>query len=213
MSGSISVVVADHHPIVLEGVVRVLRMHGDLNVVAACSEGLSAAQAIHEFRPDMAVLDLVMPGMSGLDILSTIATRAYETKVIFFTASMLDKQLVTAIAHGACGLLMKDVAVENIVKCVRDVAAGQKWIPANIVGAALEREEGRHDLIQQLTVRERQIILWISEGLSNKGIGRQLNLSEGTVKTHLNHIYSKLKVPNRTALNALAIAFQTDLRS
>jgi DNA-binding NarL/FixJ family response regulator len=213
MSRSISVVVADDHPIFLEGVVSLLRMHRDLNVVAACSEGLSAAQAIHEFRPDVAVLDVAMPGMSGLDILSAMVSRGYETKVIFLTALVSDKQLLTAIAHGARGLMLKDVAADDLVKCVRDVAVGQKWIPANIVEAALGREEGRRDLIDKLTVRERQIMSLISEGVSNKGIGRRLHMSEGTVKVHLHHIFSKLEVPNRTALTALAIAYETELRS
>ena len=213
MSRPISVVVADDHPVVLEGVVGVLRMHRDLNIVAVCSEGLGATKAIHEFRPDVAVLDVAMPGMNGIDILSTIAAHGYETKVIFLTAGVSDKQLLTAIAQGARGLVLKDVAADNIVKCVRDVAAGQKWIPTNIVEAALEREESRHDLVEKLTLRERQITSLIAEGLSNKEIGRQLNLTEGTVKIHLHNIYSKLEVANRTALTALAIAYQRELRS
>jgi two-component system nitrate/nitrite response regulator NarL len=206
-------VVADDHPIVLEGVVGVLRMHRDLNIVAVCSEGLGAARAIREFRPDVAVLDVSMPGMSGIDILSTIVEHRYETKVIFLTAGMSDKQLLTAIAQSACSLILKDVAADNIVKCVKAVAAGKKWIPTSIVEAALEREEGRRDLIDKLTVRERQITLLISEGAPNKVIGRQLNLTEGTVKIHLHNIYSKLEVPNRTALTALAIAYESELRS
>jgi two-component system, NarL family, nitrate/nitrite response regulator NarL len=213
MTKSISVLLADDHPLVLEGVVGVLRMHSDLNIVAMCSEGLGAAQAIREFRPDVAVLDVVMPGMSGIDILSTIAAHRDETKVILLTAGVPDKQLLTAIAQGASGLILKDVAADDIVKCVRDVAAGQKWIPTSIVEAALEREEGRRDLIEKLTVRERQIVLLISEGISNKAIARQLNLTEGTVKIHLHNIYSKLEVPNRTALTALAIAYESELRS
>jgi len=211
MSRCISLVVADDHPIVLEGVVGVLRMHRDLNIVAVCSEGLGAARAIREFRPDVAVLDVSMPGMSGIDILSTIVEHCYETKVIFLTAGMSDKQLLTAIAQRACGLILKDEAADNIVKCVREVAAGRKWIPTNIVEAALEREEGRRDLIDKLTVRERQITSLISEGVSNKAIGRQLNLTEGTVKIHLHNIYSKLEIQNRTALTALAIAYQSEL--
>jgi two-component system nitrate/nitrite response regulator NarL len=206
-------VVADDHPIVLEGVVGVLRMHRDLNIVAVCSEGFGAAQAIREFRPDVAVLDISMPGMSGIDILSTIATHRYETKVILLTAGVSDKQLLTAIAQGARGLILKDVAADNITKCVKEVAAGKKWIPTNIVEAALEREEGRRDLIEKLTVRERQITLLISEGVSNKAIGRKLNLTEGTVKIHLHNIYGKLEVPNRTALTAVAIAYQSELGS
>ena len=213
MSRCISLVVADDHPIVLEGVVGVLRMHRDLNIVAVCSEGLGAARAIREFRPDVAVLDVSMPGMSGIDILSTIVEHRFETKVIFLTAGMSDKQLLTAIAQRACGLILKDAAADNIVKCVREVAADRKWIPTNIVEAALEREEGRRDLIDKLTIRERQVTSLIFEGVSNKAIGRQLNLTEGTVKIHLHNIYSKLEVANRTALTALAIAYQSELRS
>jgi DNA-binding NarL/FixJ family response regulator len=118
---------------------------------------------------------------------------------------------LTAIAQKACGLILKDVAADNIVKCVRDVAAGKKWITTDIVEAALEREEGRCDLIEKLTVRERQITLLISEGIPNKVIGRRLNLTEGTVKIHLHNIYSKLEIQNRTALTALAIAYQSEL--
>jgi two-component system, NarL family, nitrate/nitrite response regulator NarL len=213
VSRSISVVVADDHPVVLEGIVGVLRMHKDINIVGVCSEGLSAAQAIREFQPDVAVLDVSMPGMSGIDILSSITAHRYETKVILLTAGVSDKQLLTAIAQRACGLILKDVAADNIVKCVREVAAGHKWIPTSVVEAALEREEGRRDLIDKLTVRERQIILLISQGASNKAIGRQLKLTEGTVKIHLHNIYGKLEVPNRTALTALAIAYQNELRS
>jgi DNA-binding NarL/FixJ family response regulator len=210
---SISVVVADDHPVVLQGIVGVLRMHKDLNIVAVCSEGPAAMQAILELRPDVAVLDVAMPGMSGIDILSTMVAHDCLTKVIFLTAGLSDKQLLTAIAQGARGLILKDVAADNIVKCVREVAGGSRWIPIDIVEAALEREEGKRDLVEKLTLRERQIITLLSEGLSNKEIGRQLGLTEGTVKIHLHNIYTKLEVPNRTALTALAIAYQNELRS
>lgn len=210
---SISIVVADDHPVVLQGVVGVLRMHKDLNIIAVCSEGPAAAKAILELSPDVAVLDVAMPGMSGIDVLSDLVAHGCETKVIFLTAGVSDKQLLTAIAQGARGLILKDVAADNIVNCVREVADGRRWIPIDIVEAALEREEGRRDIVEKLTLRERQITSLISEGLSNKEIGRQLHLTEGTVKIHLHNIYTKLEVPNRTALTALAIAYQNELRS
>jgi two-component system, NarL family, nitrate/nitrite response regulator NarL len=209
----ITVVVADDHPIVLQGVVGVLRMQQDLNIVAVCSDGAAATKAILDLRPDLAVLDVAMPGMSGIDILSEIVAHSCETKVIFLTAGVSDKQLLTAIAQGARGLILKDVAADNIVTCVREVADGRRWIPIDIVEAALEREEGKRDVVEKLTLREKQITSLISEGLSNKEIGRQLHLTEGTVKIHLHNIYTKLEVPNRTALTALAIAYQNELRS
>ena len=209
----ITIVVADDHPIVLQGVVGVLRTQQDINVVAICSDGAAATKAILDLSPNVAVLDVAMPGMSGIDILSEIVAHGCGTKVIFLTAGVSDKQLLTAIAQGARGLILKDVAADNIVKCVREVAEGRRWIPIDIVEAALEREEGRRDVVEKLTLRERQITSLISEGLSNKEIGRQLHLTEGTVKIHLHNIYTKLEVPNRTALTALAIAYQNELRS
>jgi two-component system, NarL family, nitrate/nitrite response regulator NarL len=213
----ISIVVADDHPVVLHGVAGILRTQGDMNILAACSDGASAANAIRQFAPDIAVLDIAMPDVTGLDVLSSVIASGLDTKVVFLTALATDDQILTAIANGAKGIVLKDAAFESLVACVREVAAGRQWFPVDLVETALRRDtqqraESRR-FVQRLTEREQEIVLLVAEGLSNKEIARRINLTEGTIKIHLHNIYDKLEVPNRTALTALAITYQHQFRS
>src|SRR6266487_4519291 len=198
----ISIVLADDHPVVLQGMASILRSQPDINVVALCEDGIAAAKAIRLFVPDIAVLDISMPGLNGLDVLSRITSDGLATKVIFLSATATDGQILTAITRGAKGI-------------VRQVAKGRQWFPADVVDAAMEREMGRRvqskQLVQTLTPRERQVVVSLCEGNSNKMIARQLNLTEGTVKVHLSNIYNKLGVANRTALTALTIVHRDQL--
>jgi len=214
---SISIVVADDHPVVLHGVAGVLRIQADMTILAACTDGASAVSAIQQFAPDVVVLDIAMPSVSGLDVLSSVTASGLDTKVIFLTALATDDQILTAIANGAKGIVLKDAAFESLVACVREVAAGRQWFPVDLVETALRRDtqhraESRR-FVQRLTEREQEIVLLVAEGLSNKEIARRINLTEGTIKIHLHNIYDKLEVPNRTALTALAITYQHQFRS
>jgi two-component system nitrate/nitrite response regulator NarL len=211
-----SIVVADDHPVVLHGLADLLRSEPDLSIVAACRDGLSAISAIRERRPDLAVLDIAMPGKSGLEVLAAIAAEGAATKVIFLTATATDSQILGAIARGVSGIILKDTAVHDLIACVREVAAGRTWLPPEIVGSALERETGRRlqrELLESLTDREREVMRLVSEGLSNKDVARRLNIAEGTIKIHLHKIYEKLGIANRTALAAVAIAYRNPLAS
>jgi two-component system nitrate/nitrite response regulator NarL len=205
----ISIVLADDHPVVLQGMASILRSQPDINVVALCGDGLAAAKAIRTFLPEIAVLDISMPGLNGLDVLSSITSEGLGTKVIFLTAAATDGQILTAITRGAKGVMLKDIAPESLADCIRQVAIGRQWFPANVVDAAVQREIGRRvqskQLVQTLSPRERQVVVSLCEGNSNKKIARQLDLTEGTVKVHLSNIYNKLGVANRTALMALTI--------
>ena len=211
----ISIVLADDHPVVLQGMASILRSQPDINVVALCEDGIAAAKAIRLFVPDIAVLDISMPGLNGLDVLSRITSDGLATKVIFLSATATDGQILTAITRGAKGIMLKDIAPESLANCVRQVAKGRQWFPADVVDAAMEREMGRRvqskQLVQTLTPRERQVVVSLCEGNSNKMIARQLNLTEGTVKVHLSNIYNKLGVANRTALTALTIVHRDQL--
>jgi two-component system nitrate/nitrite response regulator NarL len=211
----ISILVADDHPVVLHGLADVLRSNADMNVVALCSDGATALEAIRRWSPNVAVLDVLMPGLSGIDILASITADGLATKVVILTATASDGQLLRAIAGGAQGIVLKEEALTDLVQCIRAVAGGRPWLPSALVNAALERETGRRSatqrLTQLLTTRERQIILLVAEGLSNKAVGRRLELSEGTVKIHLHNVYQKLHVNNRTTLAALAITYRDEL--
>jgi len=151
-----------------------------------------------------------MQGPNGLDILATIGREGRATKVVYLTASIIDGQVMTAIGHGAKAILFKDAAADDLVGCVRTVADGGKWFPAGLIATALERETGRRvareETDRMLTTREREIALLVAEGLSNKQVGERLNIAEGTVKIHLNNIYRKCGMQNRTLLAAFARA-------
>src|SRR6516162_11248798 len=207
---AISIVVTDDHPAVLHGVVDVLKSNSDMNVVAACTSGTAALRAIRELAPTVAVVDILMPGLNGLDLVASISAERCPTNVVVLTATASEEQLLTAIAGGAKGLVLKDAALPEIVQCVRCVAAGGEWWPSNLINTALVREA--HYPVELLTNRERQIAQMVAGGLSNKEIGRQLDLSEGTVKVHLHNIYRKLKVNNRTTLAAMAITQRQNLQ-
>jgi two-component system nitrate/nitrite response regulator NarL len=148
-------------------------------------------------------------------VLASIAAESLVTKVVLLAATASDRQLVCAIADGVQGIVLKEEALTELVRCIRAVAEGRKWLPMALVNAALERETKRRSTSQRLTelltIRERQVVLLVADGLSNKEVARRLELSEGTVKIHLHNIYQKLNVNNRTTLAALAIAHRDEL--
>ena len=204
-------VIADRHPVVLQGLTSVLVAQNGLKVVACCSDGHSCIEAIRSFVPDIAILDISMPGLTGLEILTIANSERLSTRLVFFTASVQDRELVMAAAAGAYGVILKDVALEILVQSLRRVACGHR-LPLRSSDKAVppEREQSNiaiaENVLAMLTDRERQIMALVSEGLSNKEIGRRLKIADGTIKVHLHHVYQKLEISNRTVLAALAIS-------
>src|SRR5262245_32637759 len=179
--------IADDHPIVLEGIVGVLGAEPDFNVVAKCRTGAAAYQAITQLKPNVSLLDIAMPEMNGLEILIKLRTEGADTKVILLTANTTDRQLLTAIEHGAKALLLKDAPLIELAQTIRSVVAGARRFPAELVDAALSRlgVPDASDRLGRLSPREREVMRLVAEGLVNKQVGQRLNLSEGTVKIHL----------------------------
>jgi two-component system, NarL family, nitrate/nitrite response regulator NarL len=212
----LSILVADDHPVVLRGIVDVLRTCSDMKVIAECRDGKSAIDTIRTLEPDIAVLDIAMPGLSGLDVLASIRAEQRKTKIVFLTASIADEQILAAIADGVKAMMLKDTVPENLIECVRTVAAGGKWLPTDMVDAAVERLAKRQlhvaRLNAMLTARERDVMLLVAQGHPNKEVARRLAVTEGTIKIHLHNIYKKIGVANRTALAAFAIAHIEELR-
>jgi two-component system, NarL family, nitrate/nitrite response regulator NarL len=211
----LSVVVVDDHPIVLYGVSALLDSQPDLSVVAICTNGLAAVEAIERFQPDVALIDFSMPEMSGLDVLSHFVVGPCPTKFIFLTATASDDHVLTAIARGARGIILKGAALDNLIQCVRNVGLGRFWFPEDLVESALSRQTNHPlnlgSVYRDLTSRERQVVTLVSQGLSNKEIANTLNLTEGTIKIHLHNIFEKLGIRNRTELTAVAIAHRNEL--
>ena len=146
---SISIVVADDHPVVLEGVVSLLSSNSDFNVLAKCRDGNAAVRAITDVRPDVAVLDMAMPGLSGLEVLLKVAVSAPRTKIVFLTAAASDRQVATALARGAKGMLHKDTAPDELVQCVREVAQGRQWLSTTVAEVIAEHQVRALDDVEE----------------------------------------------------------------
>ncbi len=211
-----SVVIADRHPVVLQGLMKVLRAEGGFEIVASCGDGTSCIDAIRNLGPEIAILDISMPGLTGLEILTIANSESLSTRLVFFTASIEDRELVMSATAGAYGIIPKDVEVEILVQSLRQVADGQRLLPVPSA-QAVSREQRNiavtDNALTVLTDRERQIMRLVSEGLSNKEIGRRLNIADGTIKQHLHHIFQKLEISNRTVLAALAISQKIKFRA
>ena len=204
-----SVVIADRHPVVLQGMMKALGAEGGFEVVASCSDGTSCIAAIRNLVPDIAILDISLPGLTGLEILAIANSENLSTRLVFFTASVEDRELIVSAAAGAYAVILKDVALEILVQSLRQVADGQRLLPQLPSDQAVSRERNIAVTETALTVftdRERQIMRLVSGGLSNKEIGRRLNITDGTIKVHLHNIFQKLEISNRIVLAALAIS-------
>jgi DNA-binding NarL/FixJ family response regulator len=201
---AISLVIADDHQIVLEGLVQILRLEPDFHVVARCTNGEETFEAVRRHRPDVLVLDVRMPGKDGLAVLRDIRREELPTRVVLLTAALDEEGVVEAVRLGVWGLVFKEMAPQTLVTCVRKVHAGERWLDNRSVMRALEtisrREANAEASAAQVTPRELEIIRMIATGLRNKEIAAQLSISEGTVKIHLHNIYEKLQVDGRLAL-------------
>ena len=210
-TGKIAVVVADDHPVVLHGVVALLSADPEVEVVGTALSGTAALDCVLKTDPDIAILDLAMPGMNGIEVLRRLGSAGMRAKVIILTAVADDSHILAAVAGGACGLMSKDTAPDALVECVKKVAGGLLWLPADIVAQAIAAEGGHpagaHQFEEHLTDREREVMRLTVRGLPNKEIARKLNISEGTIKIHLHNLYAKVGVTNRTALAALALTY------
>jgi two-component system, NarL family, nitrate/nitrite response regulator NarL len=206
----ISVVIADSHPVVVRGLTSVLEARNGFKVLACCNDGPNCIAAIRSLVPDIAILDIAMPGLSGLEILAIANSESLSTRLVFFTASAEDRELILSAAARAYGVLLKDMELEILVQSLRQIADGQRLLPLPSFDKAVRPERENIAIAENeptvLTDRERQIMSLVSEGLSNKEMGRRLNIADGTIKVHLHHIYRKLEISNRTLLAALAIS-------
>jgi two-component system, NarL family, nitrate/nitrite response regulator NarL len=204
----VSLIIADDHPVVLQGLIALLGKHKGFKLIVSCSDGAECVKAIRRFLPDLALLDMNMPHLNGLQVLKAVTAERLSTRIVFLAATPNDREIVAAVAGGAFGIMLKESAPDTLINCLQAVAAGHPWLPAELVDGALERTRKAHTQYASvdgaLTQREQEVMLLVADGLSNRDVGRRLNVSEGTVKVHLHSIYQKVAVNNRTALAKFA---------
>jgi len=200
---TIRLVLVDDHPIVLNGLVSLFAVERDVEVLACALDGRTGLQAVRQLRPDIVVLDLLMRDMDGLTVLREMKRDGLPTRAVVLTA-MEGEDVVESVRLGACGVVLKDMAVDLLVRCVREVYAGRQWLEKSVatkaLGNLLKREEGVRVMAATLTPREIQVARMVTEGLPSKAVAGRLAISEGTAKLHLHHVYQKLKLDGRMAL-------------
>jgi len=203
----IRTVLADDHPIVLQGLQHLFARHPDLEVVASCAGADEALSASREHRPDVVVLDVRMPQRSGLDLLAVLSRELPDVRCVVLTAAITQEQVVEALKRGAAGLVLKESPPEQLIECVRRVAAGERYFDSDTVTQAVQAaadRSGPTEAAGSLTPRELEIVRMVAQGLRNRVIGERLVISESTVKVHLHNIYEKLGIEGRLELVLLA---------
>jgi two-component system, NarL family, nitrate/nitrite response regulator NarL len=197
-------VLADDHPLFLDGLEQLLRLEPDLEVVARCIDGEEALRAVRDLKPDILLLDLHMPGKDGLAVLRELARERSPTRVVLLTAALHEDDVLEALQLGVKGVVLKEMAPRLLIQCLRKVHAGGRWVETRSTAKALDRllqrEAGSREAAGVLTQRETEIVRLVASGLQNKEIAQRLAITEGTVKVHVHSIYLKLKVSNRVGL-------------
>ncbi len=201
-----TVVLADDHPIVRQGLRTLLEQDAFCQVVGEATDGLTAIDLIAELRPDLAILDVQMPDLDGLEVARRVATVSPETRVIMLSMHSDEPYVLDALRYGALGYVLKGSATTDLVDAVRAVTAGQRFLSAPLAGRALdayaraadtERPPDRYDL---LTSREREVLQLAAQGLTNAEIGDRLSISPRTAETHRANFLRKLGIQSQTDL-------------
>ncbi len=201
MPESIRVILADDHAVVRKGIREFLETDERLNVVAEASNGDEALKLIRELRPDVAVLDIQMPGQSGIDVTRAVRTARLSIGVLLLTAFDDEPYIRAALQAGANGYVLKTADAQDIVEAVRAVFEGKSAIDPAITRKLLTqmtRSEASEALIEPLSERELEVLRLTAKGYTNKAIGAQLAISDRTVQGHLAKIYDKLHAAGRT---------------
>jgi two-component system NarL family response regulator len=190
----VRVLVADDHPVVRHGIIANVTPQGDMTVIAEAGDGVEALALIKKQVPDVVLLDLRMPHKDGLDVITEVNKLKLPCKVIIMTTFDSEEDVQRAMKAGARGYLLKDSSQEEILDAIRRVSLGETYLPARIVQKVAEGMRK-----PELSRREVEVLQWVAAGKSNKEIGAQLFITEGTVKTHVKNLLEKLAVVGRTA--------------
>ena len=212
----IRVMIADDHPIVREGLSKLLRLEDDIEVVGEACDGRELLEKMDGLKPDVILLDLRMPNLDGLGTLQTMQnTNNTRAKVIVLTASEDKNEFVQAMKLGCSGIVLKQTSADLIVKSIRKVHSGEIWLDSHTTAAVMRQfataAEGpvtggtRARERSPLSAREREIVALVAQGFKNKEMAEKMFISEQTVKNHLHNIFDKLGVSDRLELALYAI--------
>lgn len=210
----ITVLIADDHAILREGLRGLLEEQDDMTVIGEAVTGMDAVQKVRDLKPDILLLDLIMPELGGVEALEIITSEKSATKVIVLTGADDDTLLARSIQAGASGYLLKDSASSQLVEAIRTVAQGNCWLPPGLTGRLFhgmskKPEADESAKLSLLTAREMEVLRLLGEARSNSSIADALFISEHTVKVHMSRILEKLELETRA--EAIRFAFRHGL--
>jgi DNA-binding NarL/FixJ family response regulator len=199
-SGAIRILTVDDHQLLREGIAAVLTGQEDMTLIGQAGNGREAIESFRRLRPDVTLMDLRMPDMSGIEAISAIRGEFPDARIIVLTTYAGDAQAATALKAGAYGYLLKSLVRKELIETIRAVHAGKRRVPAEIA-----TEIAEHVADDALTEREIEVLRRVAAGKSNKLIAAELDISEGTVKTHMKSILPKLDASDRTHAVMIAL--------
>jgi NarL family two-component system response regulator LiaR len=205
LAESIRVLVVDDHAVVREGLRAFLDLQDGIDVVGEASDGDEAIAAAEELRPDVVLMDLVMPRLDGLAAMRALRERVPGARVIVLTSFLDDEKILPALRAGAAGYLLKNAAPQELARAIRAASAGEVVLDPVVAARLVDTLAGGVEPLDRLTPREREVLELIGRGFPNKLIARELGLSEKTVKTHVGHVLAKLGVTDRTQAAVVAV--------
>ena len=199
-SGSIRVLTVDDHQLLREGIAAVIESQEDMTLVAQASNGREAVESFRRLRPDVTLMDLRMPDMSGIQAITAIRSEFRDARIVVLTTYAGDAQAAAALRAGAVGYLLKSLVRKELLETIRAVHSGKRRVPPEIA-----TEIAEHVADDELTAREIDVLRRVAAGKSNKLIAAELDISEGTVKTHMKSILPKLDASDRTHAVMIAL--------
>jgi DNA-binding NarL/FixJ family response regulator len=199
-AGQITVLIADDHMLLREGIAAVIQGENDMTVVAEAGNGREALERYREYRPDVTLMDLLMPQMDGLAAIEAIRGEFPEARIVILTTYRGDAQALRALKAGAAGYLLKSLIRTELLESIRAVHAGRRRIPPEIAAELAE-----HAADEALSDRELSVLTCVAAGNSNREVAEQLSVGEETVKAHMKNILSKLRAKDRTHAVTIAL--------
>lgn len=198
---AIRVLLADDHAVVLEGLAAMIGRQPDMTVVAEADNGAETVERWRQHRPDVTLVDLRMPGLDGIGVITEIRKTDAFARVVILTTYDTEEDIYQAVRAGARGYLMKDARRGEVVEAIRRVHAGDMLLPADLIAKLVQRVTD-----ESLTERERAVLALLAEAQSNREIASALHIGESTVKSHLKNIFEKLHVSSRTEAVTVAVS-------
>lgn len=206
-SGShhVTVVIADDHPLLRRGLESALQLYGDIELVAQADDGAAAVSACERVRPDVILMDLVMPGLEGAAAIREILLRCPDTRVLVLTSYSDEAMIQEALNAGAIGYLMKDISGAQLAAAIRRASEGMPTLAPEAAEVLMRQADAPALQGQDLTTRERQVLVLLADGLTNAEIAERLVVSLSTVKGHVSSVMSKLGASSRTEAATIAV--------